>query len=194
VLGMITQSNTHTAICTSTAVRVVWKAKIQSHNSEKERRRRIERPSLLFTDIQNLLQLAKVQTALARVPSFSLQSSPRLNKISSSVMETYNKRRVFGKKISAKLTKLQEDYMNFGNESFTAASDLYDRITRLSQDITTTINSEKRNYSNRYLKTLRSLLSSRLYLISPRTRFSLTWRLTVTNCLMIEIARLCASW
>ena len=148
---MITQSNTHTAICTSTAVRVVWKAKIQSHNSEKERRRRIERPSLLFTDIQNLLQLAKVQTALARVPSFSLQSSPRLNKISSSVMETYNKRRVFGKKISAKLTKLQEDYMNFGNESFTAASDLYDRITRLSQDITTTINSEKRNYSNRYL-------------------------------------------
>lgn len=173
---------------------MVWKAKIQSNRSEKEKQRRIERPSLLFTDIQNLLQLAKVQTALARVPSFSLQSSTRLNKISSSVMESYNKKRVLGKRISIQLTKIQNDYMNFGNESFSATSDLYDRITRLSQDITTTINSEKWNYSNRYLKSLRSLLSSRRYLISPRTRFSLTWRMTVTNCLILEIARLCASW
>jgi hypothetical protein len=172
----------------------VWAAKVQHQRSERERQKRIERPSLLFHDLQNLLQLAKVQTALARVPSFSLQTSPTLNKISSSVMETYNKRRDFGKKVSVQLTKLQKDYMNFGNESFTATSDLYDRITKLSQDITTTINTERRNYSNRYLKSIRSILSSRKYLISPRTRFSLTWRMTVTNCLLLEIARLCASW
>jgi len=64
----------------------------------------------------------------------------------------------------------------------------------MSQDITVSIQSEKRKYSHRYLKSLRALLSSRRYLISPRTRFSLAWRMTVTNCLMLEIARLCASW
>ena len=173
-------------------MRAFWRARRQSQNSKLEKQRRIDRPSMIFTDIQNLLQLAKAQTALARVPSFrGLQSSPRLSKLSSSVMETYNKRREFGKKITEQLKQLQKDYLNFGDNDPTV---LYDRIRRMSQDITASMNSEKRNYSHRYVKSLRSLLSSRQYLISPRTRFSLAWRLTVTNCLLLEVARLCASW
>ena len=176
-------------------IRAFWRARRQSQNSKLEKQRRIDRPSMIFTDIQNLLQLAKAQTALARVPSFrGLQSSPRLSKISSSVMETYNKRREFGKKITEQLKQLQKDYLNFGDNDSSTVTDLYDRIRKMSQDITASMNSEKRNYSHRYVKSLRSLLSSRQYLISPRTRFSLAWRLTVTNCLLLEVARLCASW
>ena len=176
-------------------MRAFWRARRQSQNSKLEKQRRIDRPSMIFTDIQNLLQLAKAQTALARVPSFrGLQSSPRLSKISSSVMETYNKRREFGKKITEQLKQLQKDYLNFGDNDSSTVTDLYDRIRKMSQDITASMNSEKRNYSHRYVKSLRSLLSSRQYLISPRTRFSLAWRLTVTNCLLLEVARLCASW
>mmetsp|Transcript_25511 Transcript_25511/g.61348 ORF Transcript_25511/g.61348 Transcript_25511/m.61348 type:complete len:886 (-) Transcript_25511:178-2835(-) len=174
-------------------VRAFWKARHQSRIRYLEKQRRIDKPSMLFTDIQHLFQLAKKQTALARIPSF-MQTSPRLNTISSSVMETYNKRRVFGKEISKQLSKLQGDYLTFGNDSFTTTSDLYDRVVKISQDITTSIHSEKRKYSNRYVKFLRSLLSSREHLISPRTRFSIAWRMTVTNCLLLEIARLCASW
>ncbi|KAL7534830.1 hypothetical protein ACHAXR_011306, partial [Thalassiosira sp. AJA248-18] len=165
-------------------MRAVWKARRQGKANDLEKQRRIDRPSMIFADIQKLTQLAKVQTALARVPSFSLQSSPRLSKFSASVIETYNKRRIFGKKISEQVVNLQKD----------ATSDLYDRIVKISQDITISMDSEKGNYSHRYLKSLRALLSSREYLISPRTRFSLAWRVTVTNCLMLEIARLCASW
>ena len=175
-------------------IRAVWQTRIQSQKSEMEKRRRIEKPSMIFTDIQNLLQLANTQTALARVSSLNFQAYPKLNKISSSVVDAYNKRRIFGKQVLDQLTKLQKDYQNFRNESLIATSDLYDRIAKISLDVKTSINSEKRNYSHRYLKSLRSLLSSRQYLISPRTRFSLAWRLTVTNCLLLEIARLCLSW
>lgn len=38
------------------------------------------------------------------------------------------------------------------------------------------------------------LLSSRDYLISPRSRFSVVWRITVTNCLFLELTRLSVSW
>ena len=175
-------------------IRAVWQTRIQSQKSEMEKRRRIEKPSMIFTDIQNLLQLANTQTALARVSSLNFHAYPKLNKISSSVVDAYNKRRIFGKQVLDQLTKLQKDYQNFRDESLTATSDLYDRIAKISLDVKTSINSDKRNYSHRYLKSLRSLLSSRQYLISPRTRFSLAWRLTVTNCLLLEIARLCLSW
>mmetsp|Transcript_19636 Transcript_19636/g.41394 ORF Transcript_19636/g.41394 Transcript_19636/m.41394 type:complete len:877 (+) Transcript_19636:270-2900(+) len=175
-------------------IRAVWKARNQASYLRSARQERIDTPSLIRADISRLFRLAKLQTALARVPSFH-QSSPRLNKISASVIEAYNKKRTFGKNISKQLTKLQRDYLNFSvNESFSASSDLYDRIVRLSQDITSGSHSEKGKYSHRYLKSLRALLSSREYLISPRTRFSLAWRMTVSNCLLLEIARLCASW
>lgn len=161
-----------------------------------EKRRRFERPSMIFTDIQNLVQLAKAQTTLARISSLNFQASPKLNKISSSVIEAFQKRRVFGKQVLDQLTKLQKDLIHFPATKAGEASsaELYDRIAKISLDIKTFINSDKENYSHRYLKSIRSLLSSRQYLISPRTRFSLAWRFTVTNCLLLEIARLCLSW
>jgi hypothetical protein len=159
-----------------------------------ERQRRIEKPSMIFTDIQNLFRLAKAQTALARVSSLNFHSTPKLNKISSSVVEAFHKRRVFGKQILDQLTKIQKDYVNLGMNHSRQRQDLYDRIVKISIDIKASINSDKRNHSHRYLKSLRTMLSSQQYLISPRTRFSLVWRMTVTNCLLLEIARLCLSW
>jgi len=169
--------------------------KRQSAFRDKEKQKRIDRPSLLFSDIQKLLQLTKVQTTFAQVPSISVLTHPRLSKISSQVMEQYHHRRDFGKKVSSQLKKLQADYFNFGNKSFTATSEMYDRILSLKRDLQISSNSEESmNYSNRYLREIKLFLSSREYLISPRTRFSLTWRMIVSNCLLLEIARLVASW
>jgi len=41
---------------------------------------------------------------------------------------------------------------------------------------------------------LENLLSSHDHLISPRSRFSVVWRITVTNCLLLTLARLSVSW
>lgn len=41
---------------------------------------------------------------------------------------------------------------------------------------------------------IEKLLNSRDYLISPRSRFSVMWRITVTNCLLMELTRLAISW
>ncbi len=171
-------------------VRSVFKTRRQRWTSDMARQLRLDRPSMIFTDIQKLQSLAKVQTALARIPStFSLGQNSPMKKFTNTVVEQYNEKRMFGKKISKQLAKLQKDYLSFG-----ASTELYDRITQVTQDITDKLKSEKGRRSHRYLASPRSLLQSTEYLISPRTRFSIAWRITVTNCLMLEIFRLCASW
>eukprot|EP00804_Cyclotella_cryptica_P004665 CCRYP_018241-RA/>CCRYP_018241-RA protein AED:0.03 eAED:0.03 QI:1086/1/1/1/1/1/4/195/610 len=162
----------------------MWKTRHQSKKSEMRKKRHIASPSLIFSDIQQLKSLARIQTSLARIPSFTL-SSPALDNIASTVKESYLKRRADAKRIADQISKLHEDFLGGGGASRTA--EIYDRIYDLT-------NSLKADISYRYLLAPRSLLSSRKYLISPRTRFSLSWRITVTNCLMLEIFRLCASW
>jgi len=162
----------------------MWKTRHQSNKSELRKKRHIASPSLIFSDIQKLKSLAKIQTSLARIPSFTL-SSPALDNIASTVKESYLKRRADAKRIASQISKLHEDFLGGGGASRTA--EIYDRIYELT-------NSLKADISYRYLLAPRSILSSRKYLISPRTRFSLSWRITVTNCLLLEIFRLCASW
>ena len=91
------------------------------------------------------------------------------------------------------MSKQLEHFHKDFNDSFTAIPDLYDRMVALTHEVDVTHRLQSGLYSHRYLKSLRSLLSSSSYLISPRTRFSLFWRVTVTNCLLLEIGRLCAS-
>ena len=171
-------------------VRSMFKTRRQKWKSDMARQLRIDRPSMIFSDIQKLQSLAKVQTALARIPSFTLggPSSP-IRTITNTVVEQYNEKRLFGKKIAEQLTKLQKDFLHFG-----ATSELYDRITKVTQDITDKLKSDRSRRGHRYLSSPRNLFSSTEYLISPRTRFSIAWRMTVTNCLLLEIFRLCASW
>lgn len=170
-------------------VRSVFKTCRQKWTSDMARQLRLDRPSMIFSDIQKLQSLAKVQTALARIPSFTLGQNSPMRTFTNTVVDQYNEKRLFGKKISQQLAKLQKDYLNFG-----ATTELYDRITKVTQDITNKLKSEKGKRSHRYLASPRSLFSSTEYLISPRTRFSIAWRITVTNCLLLEIFRLCASW
>ena len=170
-------------------IRNVFKTRRQRWASDMARQLRLDRPSMIFTDLQKLQSLAKVQTALARIPSFTLGQNSSMRTFTNTVVEQYNEKRLYGKKISKQLAKLQKEYLNFG-----ATTELYDRITKVTQDITDKLKSEKGRRSHRYLASSRSLLSSTEYLISPRTRFSIVWRITVTNCLLLEIFRLCASW
>ena len=179
---------THQGLKLQDQLRTMWKSRSQSYKSKQRKERHINSPSLIFADIQKLKSLAKIQTSLARIPSFTM-SSPALENIASTVKESYIKRRADAKRIAGQISKLHEDFLGGGG----AAADIYDRIVDTTNELT---NSLKRDGSlrNRYLMSPRSLFSSPKYLISPRTRFSLSWRITVTNCLMLEIFRLCASW
>lgn len=173
-------------------VRSIFKARRQKWKSDMARKLRLDRPSMIFSDILKLQSLVKVQTAtaLARIPSFNFGgSSSPLKTFTNTVVEQYNEKRLFGKKLSRQLSKLKKDYLNFGS-----TSELYDRIAKVRQDITEKLQSDQSRRGHRYLSSPRNLLSSTEYLISPRTRFSIAWRITVTNCLLLEIFRLCASW
>ena len=154
----------------------MWKTRRQSKNSELRKKQHVASPSLIFSDIQQLKSLAKIQTSLARIPSFSL-SSPALENIASSVKESYAKKRADAKKISQQIAKLHEDFLGGGGAY---RAEIYERIVKTTNELTNSLRADTR-LRNRYLMAPRSLLSSRKYLISPRTRFSIAWRITVTN-------------
>ena len=73
-------------------------------------------------------------------------------------------------------------------------SDLYDKVTKLTNDITTKIIQHPTTTTTKQQYWITALLKQRRYLISPRSRFSVIWRMTVTNCLLLEITRLIISW
>lgn len=155
----------------------MWKTRHQSKKSELRKKQHVASPSLIFSDIQQLKSLAKIQTSLARIPSFTM-SSPALENIASSVKESYIKRRADAKRISQQIAKLHEDFLGGGGAYRTA--EIYERIVKTTNELTVSLKADK-SMQNRYLMAPRSLLSSRKYLISPRTRFSIAWRVTVTN-------------
>ena len=215
-------------------------------SSDKQRERRIRRPSLMLRDLRRIESFHKVETTLASWPS---QCSMLLdmaketlggggdrgggggdgdgddvsnnNNIAEQFLE---KSRIRGKQITKTIKKLQRQLRRSVTE-FTS-SEVYDNIVRLSRDISCRHiivdeddvdndndhnpheddhpdNSNTRSSSNSprsrrrhhhrssdnstswydYLH-LGSLLGSRDYLISPRSRFSVMVRITVTNCLV----------
>lgn len=173
---------------TQDQLRAVWKARKQRKRGKLEKQKRIDRPSMVLLDIERLKGMAKEATALAKLPSFTTNHT--LERMSSSVMATYKSRREWGKKLTEQLSRLQRDY--FGD--VVSPENLYERVLNITHDVNVVIENSNGYYNHRYLKSVKSLLTSRKYLISPRTRFSLAWRVTVTNCLMLEITRLSVSW
>ena len=122
------------------------------------------------------------------------------------------KSRERGKQITSQIEWLRKQFQK-GVTEFTS-TEIHDRILGLSKDLSrrnlfsvynrretesqTDIDSpvksprsrrssKKRWYDFLYLE---NLLSSRDYLISPRSRFSVVWRITVTNCLVSKILKL----
>ena len=127
-----------------------------------EKQKRIDRPSMVFRDIERLKGMAKQATALAKLPSFTTNHT--LERMSSSVMATYKSRREWGKKLTEQLSNLQRDY--FGD--VVSPENLYERVLKITHDVNVVIENSDGYYSHRYLKSAKSLLTSRKYLISPR--------------------------
>ena len=150
------------------ALSKMWR---QSITVKTERARRLARPSLLFEDLKRVESIAKVQTALAALPSrLSQYASSELSEISDTLQRHQRHGRVLQRRIQS---------IKRGIGRNLEASGHYDRIVLLTQELNRTVHN--------------TLLSSH-HLLSPRTRFSIAWRMTVTSVLMVEILRLIFSW
>jgi len=156
----------------------------QSLIAQTEKAKRIAERSLLLTDIRKIESLAKVQTALARIPSHlfrTLQHTedddaiPAQQKELARQASYLQQQQQQGRWIQQQVKQLKLDL----KQSLVQTSDLYDRVVQLTQEL-------KVSWS-------KTLLSSH-HLISPHSRFSLIWRVTVTNCLLMEFLRLVISW
>lgn len=145
----------------------------QSIVAQTEKAKRLARRSMLFDDIRKIESLAKVQTALAALPSqlFSLSSGA-----GEAVVEGLQRQQKQGRKLQRQLQQLKSDV---NGDTFIDTSDLYDRVVHLTQQLKVVMNN--------------TLLSSH-HLISPHSRFSVVWRIMVTNCLLLELFRLSVSW
>jgi hypothetical protein len=149
----------------------------------------------------------------------SQYSSPTKMKISTSMATVYaeeflRKSRERGRQITRQIQWLQGQ-LKRGVTEF-SSSEIYDNILRLSKDVSrrhlfvdhgddedndedkakenktsgATSNSHRSTKSRWYdFLHLENLLSSRDYLISPRSRFSVVWRITVTNCLVRNVVQ-----
>jgi hypothetical protein len=146
----------------------------QSLAVQAEKAKRMQRPSMLFEDLQRVESLVKVQTAIAALPSqlFNL-AREELEPIRNNLLRQQER----GRQITRKLKQLKNDIRQ--SISSISISEKYDRIVQMTQELKVTLHD--------------SLLTSH-ELISPRSRFSVVWRMTVTNCLLLEIFRLNESW
>jgi hypothetical protein len=157
----------------------------QSVVAQTEKAKRLARRSMIFEDIRKIESLAKVQTALAALPSqlFRLSSAGGGGAGTAGeakLVDSLHRQQKQGRKLQRQLHQLKMDVHSDGDDTSTiATSDLYDRVVLLTQQLKVVMNN--------------TLLSSH-HLISPRSRFSVVWRITVTNCLLLELFRLSVSW
>ena len=161
---------------------ITWR---QSLTAKTEKAKRVARRSMLFEDLQRIESLTKVHTALATLPSQLFRRGvsgggaggwSSQAKLSEEVGNLLAEKQREGRRMREQLMKLKEDI----GRSFVSTSELYDRVVLLTQDMKAAIGNA-------------TLLSSH-HLISPHSRFGVFWRVTVTNCLLLEMFRLNASW
>jgi hypothetical protein len=153
-----------------------------------------------------------LETLANEVSQYSANTSMNIRMATFYAEEFLRKSRERGRQITKQIQSLQEQLRRGVTEFST--SELYDRILRLSDDMSKSkrdflVDHEDSDYgdgeegkendnshrsqrrSDRSIKSrwydflhLEKLLSSRDYLMSPRSRFSVVWRITVTNCLV----------
>jgi hypothetical protein len=145
----------------------------QSWQAKTEKAKRLAHRSMLFDDIRRIESLAKVQTALAKIPSHLIHLA---HEASDDIGNLLAKKREQSQKLRRRLDSLKSDVSS--RDSIYPSSELYDQIVDLTQELRRTVET--------------AILSS--HLISPRTRFSVGWRMIVTFCLCSELSRLYFSW
>ncbi|KAG7336857.1 hypothetical protein IV203_012681 [Nitzschia inconspicua] len=166
----------------------MFKTRRQAWWARNEREKRMRRPSLLWRDLQQLEAITKVQTRLASLPSqlFELAQDHLPPGAAINGHRLLQQQKKQAHYIKRQLKNLQHEL----NKSISAFSnaDLYDRMASLTQNVN--IWNQRQSLSSSFW----TFLQSPDFLISPRSRFSVVWRMTVTNCLSIELSRLAVSW
>jgi hypothetical protein len=169
------------------ALRKVYR---QSAQADANMKRRRGRPSLLLADLKRVESLAKLQMNLAEMPSQIFQYCATGHQLI--VQQTLRYHQVQGRQLQRFFRKIKRDIRR--NAMFWS-DQYYDTIVRVSQEV--------QNSVLRPSRTKLFSLSSRHdhhnnhnnnNLLSPRSRFSIIWRLTVTNVLLLEIVRLVLSY
>ena len=178
----------------------------QSHTVETEREKRIRRPSLLWNDLQRVESMAKGLTGLASLPSrlfdfgtTTTSSSddgsddslptPSPSPMNASSQRQLIEQRQHGRSIKRRLRKLKRELSK--SISHFSAADLYDKLQTVRESV---VHASSRSLTQNKNSMISKFLSSRDLLLSPRSRFSVVWRITVTNCLLLELSRLAISW
>jgi hypothetical protein len=148
---------------------VVSKTWSQSWHVHTERAKRLARRSMLFDDIQKIESLVQVQTAISNIPSRLFQMASRAD-----LTHLLQQKHMERHQLRERLDSLKKDV----GQSSHRSSELYDRVVDLYQEAKRTMGQAVWN----------------AHLISPQTRFSVGWRITVTMALLAELARLFMSW
>mmetsp|Transcript_3378 Transcript_3378/g.6770 ORF Transcript_3378/g.6770 Transcript_3378/m.6770 type:complete len:738 (+) Transcript_3378:181-2394(+) len=138
--------------------------------AQAERAKRMVRRSMVFSDIQRIESLTKMQTKLASLPSQLLGQAQDIQAILKAKQEE-------GKKLRRRLDRLKVELFQMSTRSLNGM-ELYDRVVDLTQEVSRQVKSALWN----------------AHLISPQTRFSVGWRIIVTCTLLSELFRLLMSW
>jgi hypothetical protein len=152
------------------------KMRRQNLAATQTRKLRSTRRSFLLEDLRRVESLAKVQTALAALPSRLFQYAQEQNELFS---ETLLRQQRHGRRLQQQFQRIQRDLRSSFSDVTMTTADQYDRIVQITQEVKHALHN--------------TVLSSH-NLLSPRTRFSIIWRITVTNVLVIEMVRLMISW
>ncbi|KAL3894731.1 MAG: hypothetical protein SGARI_007652, partial [Bacillariaceae sp.] len=174
-------------------LRTMYKTRRQTLTIKNEKEKRVRRPSLLWQDLQKLESIAKVQTRLASLPSQLFEMAQDRYLPPKTAVDTdrlLQQQKKHGRYIKRQLNSLHRELTKSLSSAAFSVSDVYDKIARLTRDV----HSQQQQQTQRQQSTLSSLLNSKDYLISPRSRFSVVWRMTATNCLSMELTRLAISW
>ncbi|CAB9503290.1 expressed unknown protein [Seminavis robusta] len=146
----------------------------QAWQANAEKAKRLIHRSMLFEDLQKIEAKTKTMPRLSRVPTKTIVSMA--SEESAEVGNKIKEKRQQEKKMRRELDNLK---VQIGRSSRVfPTSEIYDRIVDLSQEFTSTVGS--------------TLWTANL--ISPRTRFSVSWRVIVTCALVSELCRMCTSF
>jgi hypothetical protein len=142
----------------------------QAWKANAEKAKRIIHRSMLFADIAKIESQNRRSYGLSKIPSKTVlkMASEEASEVGNLIKEKRQK----GKKLNRELATLKEQVLR--SSKVFPTSELYDRLIDLSQEFTTTLGS--------------TLWSANL--ISPRTRFSVSWRIIVTCALVSELCRI----
>jgi hypothetical protein len=169
------------------ALRKVYR---QSAQADANMKRRRGRPSLLLADLRRVESLAKLQMKLAQMPSQIFHYCAASTTTTGGhqqriIQQTLRYHQAQGRQLQRFFRQIKRDIRT--NAARFWSDQYYNTIVRVSQEVQNSV-------VQKSTKLFSLSRQNNNNLLSPRSRFSIIWRLTVTNVLLLEIVRLVLSY